>query len=108
MASEFRRESAQAVPIRGHRPRKHWLLHVISLIGLAAGLYCLYRAVLPIITMYADVTSDPLGSRTGDPDVKLIQHEAFLWAPLGVVCLLVATVLSWIATAAWLRGKLGK
>lgn len=85
------------------RKKPGWLLHAISLIGLAAGLFCLYKALSPMITMYADTLSDPLGNAHADPDVKQIQHQALLWAPIGVACIVLASIVSWIATIGWLR-----
>lgn len=87
------------------RKRKGCLLHAISLIGLAAGLFCLYRAIAPILQMYSNALSDPLGNSHADPDVTRIQHEAFIWAPIGIACIVCASIISWVATIGWIRNK---
>ena len=86
-------------------PKKGCLLHVISLIAFAVAIICMYRALAPMLQLYADALSDPLGNSTAEPDPAAIKRNAFLWAPIGIACLVVASILSWIATIGWIRSK---
>lgn len=91
---------------RQNHKSKGCLLHTISLLGLGAGLFCLYMALSPMIAMYADTLADPLGNSHAEPDVKQIQRQALIWAPIGVAFIMVAGIVSWIATIGWLKRKL--
>jgi hypothetical protein len=85
---------------------KGCLLHAISLLLLALGLFCMYRALAPILQLYADALSDPLGNSTAEPDPAAIKQNALVWAPIGLFAFVVASVLSWIATAGWIKKRL--
>lgn len=88
--------------------RSGLVLNGVAVVALVGGVYCLYRALGPIVSMYADALADPMGNAGGDEQVNAIQHDAWVWGPIGVMLFLVATVLSWFATMRWLRRLLGR
>lgn len=78
----------------------YWILTVGALIG---GVYCVYRAVLPLIELYSGALNDPLGEWSEKTSGVQVRDEVWTWAIPGAIGIGLAGVLGLLASISWRR-----
>jgi hypothetical protein len=80
-----------------------WLYWILSIGSLVVGVYCVYRAVWPLIELYSGAINDPLGEWSEKTTGVQVRDEVWKWAIPGAIGIGLAGVLSFLASISWRR-----